>query len=153
LEFAGCAFEAVNGGLYSGMLKEPDIYCADYGEAADTAGAFFSPDKRYYGRYEPAIVINTRAIGAMVEAGAFLNVYEGILDTMAHEAVHYWCWLNDVNDTDEQGAHNELFRVAAIAHGLECEERDGSWGATALSLYGAIATQGHLTAEALDDML
>lgn len=145
-EFAKDAFDMVNDAFYGGELEELDIYCDEYGRDADP-GAFLAPVKDRDPQYEPAIIVNVSNIAKMVEDDIFGGVCEGILSVMAHEAVHYWCWLNDVEGVDEDGRHNELFRTAALAHGLVCEDRGMGWGVTGFSLTGARAIQARLDGE------
>ena len=76
---------------------------------------------------------------------------EAIADTMLHEMVHYYCYLNDIQDC-EGDYHTEVFRNEAVTHGLDCEKTVNGWSATGISVIGWIAIQFELdedTAERL----
>ena len=51
---------------------------------------------------------------------------ENIMATLAHEMTHYYCLLNGISDTSQNGRyHNKLFKIEAEKRGLLISRADG----------------------------
>lgn len=111
--------------------------------------AFFELKDLFYGPDLPDVPVDTAAIASGDSGCAALGMYyrgenrigvnpyacleheqaaDEMVETVAHELVHYWCAHNGIDDTtwgrDGRGKmkciHNGRFRRAAMEHGLRC---------------------------------
>ena len=88
-----------------------------------------------YSRSEVRICVNTFVCLNYEEAA------NEVLETMAHELVHYWNAYNGIKDCDNRfdasGArvqfHNGMFRKAAMEHGPRCGLGASGFGETSLT--------------------
>jgi hypothetical protein len=61
------------------------------------------------------------------------RISEGEAESLFHESVHYYCFLNNIQDCDFMEAsgtyfHNEKFKAAAEAHGARCKYFNAQYG-------------------------
>ena len=151
MAFMAEAYKAINEALYYGSLPEVINGYLAQETASGALGVYVSPEKNYLNRGEHGIVLNERSLSEAVEDGDFVNMYMAIIDTMAHEVVHYWCNLNGIRDVEKSGNHTKLFRVAALAHGLDCKQSRKGYAATRISVPGWLALKAVMSDEALSD--
>lgn len=85
-----------------------------------TSGAFFCNSR--------VIIIDTAANILGTKDGTTL--YHHIAETLLHEMCHQFCKQNGIEDTGEDGTHNEKFRDAARAHGLITHRSTMGWNRT-----------------------
>ena len=95
------------------------------------------------------IYIDSLELAGMAERMGYESEREALVDTLLHEMVHMWCEANGIRDVTD-GEHNELFRVAALAHGLDCGDTPGTFGATGISIAGWATIT---TSSGFDDVL
>lgn len=135
--FVDVVAHEVNRVFFGGELPELNVECGDYRRSDGTMllGVYVHPgeDERFPGH---TLIINPRGHELPVEDGVFDNLYTGIIDTVVHELVHCYCYVNGIQDVDPDGRHNEKFRDAALSHDLLCECRNDGWGATGLGIEG-----------------
>ena len=67
------------------------------------------------------------------------RISEGEAESLFHESVHYYCFLNNIQDCDlieAAGAyfHNEKFKAAAEAHGARCSFFNDQYGFACVEL-------------------
>jgi len=51
-----------------------------------------------------------------------------VLETLTHEAVHYWCEFMGIKDCSDSGRHNKRFQEKALLVGLTCESNGDTKG-------------------------
>ncbi len=56
------------------------------------------------------------------------NIILSSVTLMAHEMIHFYCFLHNIEDTDPNGYHNEHFLQAAESHGMYCKQHDSKNG-------------------------
>lgn len=90
------------------------------------------------------------------------NAYFEDIDTMmysvtlmAHEMIHFYCYLHNIKDTDPNGYHNEHFLQAAESHGMYCKGVDPEIGFSdiRLTLNQIDRTLSHIPGETLERIL
>lgn len=106
--------------LFDGSLPTPDFHVVSSCNLSgvETMGCYSGPDKGpNFGRHD--IFFNPRMHQGVIE-GRWMTA---TVETLLHEMVHFWCYMQHIDDGDGI-YHNEAFRDAAMAHGLDCRHQD-----------------------------
>lgn len=127
------AFSFLNNELFDGEL--PPIYI-DYAPAEImrnilSAAACFCVTKNDV----PFILLN-------FERPAEYGLNGDDINELAHELIHYYCYLKNISDCSRKNYHNKQFKLAAENHGLKVGERNTSYGFNSTTLPHDIIKNG-----------
>lgn len=127
------SFEVLNKVCFRNELRCPRLGTGDPRVClgGDYAGIYLYPGEVPFLGWH-TIFVNLEAIQQMAES--FGSEEAAIIDTMLHEMVHYWCYVNKVQDVEENGFHNNLFMAAAESHGLECAYGPSGYAQTEMGI-------------------
>jgi hypothetical protein len=113
-------FQAINGTLFDGELQ-PITILAKQGPAL---ACFIYKE-------------GSRPVIYLQHEGSRISASEA--ESLFHESVHYYCYLNRIQDCDLIEAsgtyfHNEKFKAAAEAHGARCSFLNAQYGFACVEL-------------------
>lgn len=150
-------FDLLNRSLFDGRLPTPAFEVAGLRNSAGglLLGVFTEPGEE--GCTVPTIHINPYEADLLASRNDFETWTQAVADTLLHEMVHYHCYVNGLEDCEED-YHTEVFRNEAEAHGLDCGMNENGWNMTSISVKGwfsIMSNLDHETAESLgwEDMI
>ena len=145
------AFNLLNRTFFNNELSTPAFVVGSYKrKGIDICGAYLRPGTHPTLRGH-VIFVGTDGTLSLVEHDCWDTWQMAVVDTVLHEMVHYYNYINGVVDCDENGVHNEGFRDAAMTHGLDCRYREETgWAATGISVPGWLTIEEELTESEID---